>query len=52
MTTKANDNPPVTNGEVIIDGKRYMLCGGRDPVPIRKFDSEGNEIEPETAREA
>lgn len=35
MTTKT-----VTNGEVWLDGKLYLMCGD-NPVPIRKLDSKG-----------
>lgn len=36
----------VGNGIVLQNGRWVMLCGGREPVPIRLLDSQNREIEP------
>ena len=36
----------VGNGIVRKDGRWVMLCGGREPVPIRLIDAQNREIEP------
>ncbi len=41
----------VTNGEFWKDGQLYVMCGDT-AVPIRKTDTSGKEVKPETAEEA